>query len=239
MRIRQGAVLEMLRRVQAFLDMLAPLGWLPETLARQRLDETVERISAHVAEQLAGTRTSQGETERQHRLRQALRDNYMRPVAIIARQHLRKKPEFTLLRRPPWNVRGFALIAAARDMANAMSSHMDLFVEEGLSHEFVAELRAVADQLDESFVARGAAQAQRAGATRGLEAETTRAHAVIKIIDSQVRPMLRGNDQLLREWKVAKHVQRGRVSHQEESAGETAIPALPTVASSPGLTLMA
>ncbi|HKW12164.1 MAG TPA: hypothetical protein VJO33_17390, partial [Gemmatimonadaceae bacterium] len=82
MRMRQGAVLEMLRRVQAFLDMLATLGWRPEALARQRLDETVERISTHAVEQLAGNRISQGETEKQRRLRQALRDNYMLPIAI-------------------------------------------------------------------------------------------------------------------------------------------------------------
>ena len=166
MRLRQGAVLEMLRRVQAFLDMLATLGWRPESLARQRLDETVERISTHAVEQLAGNRVSQGETEKQRRLRQALRDHYMQPVAIIARLNLREKPEFTVLRCPPWNVRGIGLIAAARDMANAMDMHMDLFVHEGLSHAFVAEFRAIADQLEESFVARGAALAQRAGATQ-------------------------------------------------------------------------
>ncbi|HKW10200.1 MAG TPA: hypothetical protein VJO33_07465 [Gemmatimonadaceae bacterium] len=52
-------------------------------------------------------------------------------------------------------------------------------------------------------------------------------------------PMLRSNDQLMREWEVAKHVQRARVSPHEKSADETAIAALPTVTSSPALTLTA
>ncbi|HKW12495.1 MAG TPA: hypothetical protein VJO33_19060, partial [Gemmatimonadaceae bacterium] len=94
-------------------------------------------------------------------------------------------------------------------------------------------------QLEESFVARGGALMQRAGATRGLKAETTRAHAVINIIDSQVRPRLRGNDQLMREWEVAKHVQRARASQHETSADETSISALPTATPSPALTLTA
>jgi hypothetical protein len=239
MRLRQGAVLEMLRRVQAFLDKLATLGWLPESLARQRLDEVVERIAAHALEQLAGQRISQGETEKQRRLRHSLRHYYMRPIAVIAREHLREKPEFALLRLPPWNLRGVGLSAVARDMANTADIHIDLFVEGGLSREFVAELRAVADQLEASFVARGHAQAQRAGATQGLKAETTRAHALIQVIDSQLRPKLRVNDQLLREWEVAKHVQRVRTSHRETLADETSLPALPTATSSPALTLMA
>jgi hypothetical protein len=64
-------------------------------------------------------------------------------------------------------------------------------------------------------------------------------HALIKILDAQVRPNLRRNEQLLREWEVAKRVQHGRTSSGEPSTLEASIPAVPTATPSPALKLTA
>jgi hypothetical protein len=219
---RQGAVLETLFRIQRFLeDNTALLGAVNQSDARKRLDDTVTQIGSHAVAQVAGSRTSQGETARQSQLRRTLRSDHMRPIAVIAGQQLREQPEFTELRLPSAKVQGPRLGAAARDMANAAEQYTDLFVKEGLASDFVARLRAVNDALDESFKVRGQSQGQRAGATKGLAAETTRARAVIRQLDALVRPKLGTNEELLREWSVASHIKRPRTPASAPSPEST------------------
>ena len=222
---RQEVVLETLRQVQRFLDDNgATLDVVNQSGARKRLDEIVAQIGSHAVAQVGGRRTSQGETARQRQLRLALRSDHMRPIAVIAGQKLREKPQFEKLQLPPWEVRGPSLTAAARDMANAAEEYKDLFVQEGLAPEFAGQLRAAADLLDQSITARGQGKGQRAGATEGLAAETKRARAIIRLLDSLVRPKLGINDQLLREWEVASHIQRPRTPQSTTPAGQTATP---------------
>jgi hypothetical protein len=230
MHVQQEAVLETLRRIQRFLDDNgATLGAvIQQSSVRTRLDETVAQIGSHAVLQVAGRRTAEGETAKQKILRVALRTDHMRPVALIAGQKLREQPEFKLLRMPPWNVRGPRLTAAARDMANAAEKYTDLFVQEGLPSDFVAELRTAADQLDQSIDVRGLSRGQRAGATTGLRAETSRARKLILVLDSLVRPKLGTNDELLRQWQVATHVQRSRSSQNAAPAGGTLPAATPS-----------
>src|SRR5689334_4926382 len=162
MRSRQGFVLETLRRIQCFLDDNASMFFaLNQSGARRRLDEVVALIMEHAVAQVGGRRASVGETARQGQLRLELRSDHMRPVALIASEKLREQPEFKLLRLPPWNYRGTRLTSAARDMANAAEKEVDLFVQEGLRPEFVTELRAAADRLEESITARGQSRGQR------------------------------------------------------------------------------
>ena len=221
MRYQEADVLETLRRMQLFLDDNdSTLGAVNRSTARKRLDETTALIAAHAVAQIGGRRTAQGETAKQRVLRSALRYEYMRPIAIIAYQRLREQPDFKLLRLPPWKVRGQGLIAAARDMANAAEKNVELFMEEGLDPEFVAELRAAVDRLEQSVDARGQGRVQRAGATAGLKSETKRARARIRLLDSLVRPKLRTNDVLLREWQVAIHIPRRGVPANATSSDE-------------------
>lgn len=216
--------------------MGATLDVVNQSSARKRLDETVAQIASHAVAQVAGRRTSQGETAKQRQLRLALRSDHMRPIAVIAGQKLREQPDFLLLGMPRWNVRGARLSAAAHDMANAAEKYTDLFVQEGLPSDFVASLRAASDELDHSIDARGQSRGQRAGATVGLKAETKRARALIRVLDSLVRPKLGTDDELLREWHFASHVQRDRTSVSTTSGATSsptsATPATPTAAAS-------
>ena len=219
----QELVLETLRRIQRFLDdNVASLDGVNESSARKRLDETVTQMGSHAITQVAGRRTAQGETAKQRALRLALRNDHMRPIAVIAEQKLREQPEFTLLRLPSWNARGPRLTAAARDMANAAAKYTDLFTQEGLPSDFVAQLRTSADQMDASIDVRGQSRGVRAGATSGLKSETKRARGLIKVLDSVVRPKLGTNDELLRQWQVACHIQRARSKPNATSTSATA-----------------
>jgi hypothetical protein len=153
----------------------------------------------------------------------------MRPVAVIAGQKLREQPEFKLLRLPPWDLKGPPLTTTARDMANAAEKYTDMFVQEGLPSDFVTQLRTAADLLDQSVDARGKGQGQRAGATKGLMAETKRARAIIQLLDSLVRPKLGTSDDLLREWQVVSHIRR-TPSPQSATATDGTTPAAASTA---------
>jgi hypothetical protein len=219
MHVQQEAVLETLRQMQRFLDDNGEkLDAVNKAAARQRLDEMAVQIAAHAVAQVAGRRSSEGETAKQRALRVALRSDHMRPIAVVAGQKLREQPEFKLLRLPPWNIRGPGLTTAAYDMANAAEKYTDLFIHDGLPIDFVAALRTAAVALDQSIDARGQSRGQRAGATEGLKAETKRAKVLIKVLDSLVRPTLGTNDELLRQWQLASHIRRERVTANATSA---------------------
>jgi hypothetical protein len=63
---QEGAVFETLLRMQRFLDdNTATFDAVNQSDARKRLDDIVTQIGSHAVAQVAGHRTSQGETARQ------------------------------------------------------------------------------------------------------------------------------------------------------------------------------
>lgn len=242
MRYQEAAVFETLAHIKVFLDDNdATLAAVNHSGARRRLDETLAKLSAHSVDQLAGHRISQGETARLRQLRESIRFEYMRPIAMIAGEQLRKHPDFGSLRMPRWKSSIQTLVVAARDMAGAAEKQAELFIEEGLAPDFVAQLRGAADRLEQSITERGAGRAQRAGATAGLKSETRRARVLIRLLDSLIRPKLATNETLLREWDMAKHVTRRRkssdtstsVAVSPESAPKPALAVVPITTSAP------
>lgn len=236
MQFNQEAVLETARQIQRFLDdNTALLDAVNQSTARKRLDETVAQLAAHSVTQVAGRRTAQGETAKQRALREALRSDYMQPIAVIASQQLRQQPEFKALRMPPWNLRGARLASVAQDMANAAEKYTDLFVQEGLPPDFVAQLRAATDRLDQSIGTRGQSRGLQAGATKGLKEQAKQARGLFRVLDSQVRPKLGTNDDLLRQWQLAIHVRRARTGSTTAAGGTppAATPSSPATPAAP------
>lgn len=232
MKSREEAVLETLQGMQRFLDdNTALLDAVNSSGARKTLDDVATQLATHAVDQVGGHRTSQAETAKQRKLRLALRFNQMRAIAEIARQKLSEQPEFTKLSLPPSGFKGAKLTAAARDMANAAEKYSDVFLQAGLAADFVAQLRAATDQLEQSLGVRRESRGQRAGATTGLRAQTTQARKAMRVIDSLVRPKLGTNEQLLREWEVASHIQRARKSVSKPSTDQA--PAASTPAATP------
>ena len=229
MKSREEAVLETLQGMQRFLDdNTALLGAVNSSGARKTLDDIATQLATHAVDQFGGHRTSQAETAKQRQLRLSLRSDQMRPIAEIARQKLRAQPEFTKLSLPPSRFKGAKLTAAARDMANAAQTYTDVFVQAGLAADFVAQLRAAADRLDQSLGVRRESRGQRAGATTGLQAQTTEARKIIRVIDSLVRPKLDTNEPLLRAWEVASHIQRARKTVSKTSTDQAPAASTPT-----------
>jgi hypothetical protein len=209
MRIRQGAVLETLRRVQRFLDdNAAILDSVNKSGARKNLNAVAAQIGAHAVDQDGGVRGSKGETARKKRLSMQLRFDHMRPIAEVAKQNLRDAPEFKSLGLPRYTLRNARLTAAARAMADAATPHVSVFIDHGLQATFIDDLRAAADGLDGAIDTANRSRGKRQGATKALTAMESQGRSMIKLLDSLVRPKLGSNDQLLGEWDAAKRVNR-------------------------------
>jgi hypothetical protein len=175
MRNEQGTVLETLVRIQGFLDTNGEVMHGVNTSgARAKLDDVVKQLATHAVLQDKGARTSKGETERQRVLRIALRDDHMAPISLIAKQRLRDKPEFASLALPARNVGHQRLLAAAKAMAEAAEPHTPVFVEEGLSPQFVGDLQQATETYAQSLVGRNVGREARATGTAGLLSEEKR-----------------------------------------------------------------
>jgi hypothetical protein len=213
MQNRQGTVLETLRRAQRFLDdHTALLEAVNTSTARQKLDAVVSQLATHATEQGGGARESKGETAKQRRLRLTLRADHMRPIAAIAEENLPKSPELKALGMPKARLRGAALSADARAMADAAIPFAATFIEHGLPSSFIEDLRDAAQALDRSIDLRNRSRDRRAGATQGLVAAEKHGRRMLVLINSLVQPRLRANDRLLGEWNALRRLRRRAAS---------------------------
>ncbi len=205
MKAQHVIVLNTLQRVQRFMDTNdGVLGSVNDSGYRHVLDDVVTTLKEHAVNQNASQQAGQGETARQRALRSALRQNHMRPIATIALAELPQVPEFVSLRMPANNATPQRLIAAAGAMAAAARKYESTFTAGGLAPDFVAQLQAAADAVDESVTNRGTTTTTQHAATAGLSASAKRGRAAVRVLDSLVRPQLAGNAALLAQWNTAK-----------------------------------
>jgi hypothetical protein len=221
MKHRQTRVLDALRGTQGFLDdnntLLAVIN---QSGARRTLDDAVTELSTHGVNQDVGTRLSQGETANQKSLRHTLRFNHMKPIADVARMHLREVPNFIALKRPRNNISATRLIAAASGMADAAAPFVEVFIDAGLAPDFLEQLRQAADDMRRSLDDRAQHVQKRVGATEGLKAAEKRGAGILRLLDGLVIPKLGTNDPLLAQWKSARkiHAKPGPVSGSDAAA---------------------
>jgi hypothetical protein len=204
--------LNTLTRVQRFLEINgSALGDINQSGYRKILDDVIDKLSGHAADQTTTKRTAAAETAKERVLRNALKLNHMRPIATVASAQLRQVPDFAALRMPPKTSTSRALISWAAAMKSAAGEYADAFVGAGLAADFLDQLQSSADALGNSLTSRTSNGAAQRGATIGLDAEATRGRQAVKVLDSLVEPLIQGNLALLGQWAAAKRFS-GKVS---------------------------
>ena len=86
-----------------------------------------------------------------------------------------------------------------------------MFVANGRPETFVDDLVAAAGAVPASIDARGKSITTKAAARNGLKATATRAHAVLRFLDAQVKSAAADDPKLLAAWKSAKRIGQGKV----------------------------
>ena len=220
---------DMLRRVQQFLDEFAVTLFAGNAAAaRKALDQIVEDMRVNEAEQTSNTLNAKSQTAAQAALRGKLVTDHMRPVALIAAAHLRDVPEFKALQVPKVGVKAAVLVQDANAMAEAAKPYQQVFVGNGCPETFVDDLVAAAGAVRASIDARGKSIATKAAARDGLKATATRAHAVLRFLDAQVKSAAADDPKLLAAWKSAKRIGKGKVVPIEATILPSTISPTPT-----------
>jgi hypothetical protein len=205
MKASHATTLNTLTRVQRFLDLNGPsLGDINASGYRKILDDVVDKLSGHAADQTTTKRTAAAEAAKERVLRNALKLNHMRPIATVANAQLRQVPDFAALKMPPKNATSRTLITWAAAMRAAASEYTGAFVGAGLPADFIDQLSSAADALGNSLTSRTSNGAAQRGATIGLDAEATRGRQAVKVLDSLVEPLIQGNLALLAQWTAAR-----------------------------------
>ena len=198
------------RRIQAFLITNdAVLGTINKSGMRADLDAIVDALGNSGGQQAAGRVNAIGETAKQRALRLALRLNHMQPIASVARAKLRTVPNFQAMTMPSPNTRIVSLLAHAHGMAEAAQPYAQVFIDAGLSQDFIANLAAAADAVKTSIDTRAAARGQRSSATGTLKDLENRARLAFKALNDFVVPILSADaahSGLLAEWRKARRV---------------------------------
>jgi hypothetical protein len=212
MRAEQIRKFDMLRRVQQFLDDFAvKLFATNAAAARKALDQLVQEMGTNEAEQASNTLNAKSQTAAQKVLRAKLVTDHMRPVELIAAAHLRDVPEFKALQVPKVGVKAAVLVQDANAMAEAAKQYQQVFVGNGRPETFVDDLVAAAGAVRASIDARGKSIATKAAAREGLKATATRAHAVLRFLDAQVKSAAADDPKILAAWQSAKRIGKGKV----------------------------
>jgi hypothetical protein len=131
----------------------------------------------------------------------------MRPIAEIARRHLRTVPQFKALQMPSRSAKGGAFLASAKAMVDAAMLHKDALLERGLPADSFDQFQVALTTLEESLSERENNRTLRIGATRGLAVQEQEGRSVLKVLDALVRRALDGNDALLATWDGVRAAQ--------------------------------
>jgi hypothetical protein len=203
---------DMLRRIQDFLDTwAAKLGVVNATTARQELNALTQSMADSEGQQATSRLAAKSATAVLEGLRRDLINHHMRPVATIAAAHLRDVPGFKAMQLPNPAVKLAVLVQDAIAMADAARAHQQVFVQNGRSADFADALVAAATAARAALDSRGANKAQTAAARDGLKSTASRAHLVLRLLDAQVKSILKDDPKLLAAWKSAKRIGRGKV----------------------------
>jgi hypothetical protein len=199
---RRGA----LSTVQRFLtDHADALGTVPQSKAKGQLDEVLQSLDQHGAEQQRALAEVTSRTQEKSDRREALRLHHMQPIATIARAKLAATPAITDLRLPVARADDSTLVDAARAMADAAAPYAPVFEAEMLPNTFLDDLRTAASAVRQAVSDRGASRGRLRAATKGVEDQLTRGYNVLRILNALVVKQLAGQSDLLAAWQQAKH----------------------------------
>ena len=195
------------RRVQEFLAA-HPFADAPANLGRQasELDAVVSQLSQDALDQEAGHRLTKAETKHQKGLRAALWDRQMLPIARVAREVFGKSGVDKALTMPKKAVKHEAVINAARAMAEAAAQQSAVFVEHGLSNDFVAQLNQAANDLDTALKSRDTTRRRRLTATAGVAQQLKRGRRAVRLLNAILQPRLAQDPELLSAWESVRRV---------------------------------
>jgi hypothetical protein len=227
MQTRQSAVLDTGRQVLAFLEAHATLIGPIVAPARRSLDDAVSQLASLATTQTSAAIAGKGATVRHHALESTLRNNYMKPVATVAKLMLRDVPEIGAIAVKTRGLGTTQLVSAAHGMADAAEPYASVLAANGLPGNFITLLRNAADAVTASVAGRKQVAATASSAVAGLKMQEARVRNLLALANALVIPTLGSDASLLAEWKSVRAI-TGRRAVTPVPGSITAAAATPT-----------
>jgi hypothetical protein len=170
----QKARLNALQRMQKFLDDHADaLGTISKSTSRTDLDAAVAGLEQFGAQQEAAQTEATSRTKLTHIAREDLRLNHMQPIAMIARKKLSQTGAIQDLALPKKSVSDQTLVQKGLAMVNVAAQYSQVFIDQQLPADFIAQLQAAVDAVKQAVLAQGVARAQEVNGTNGVKAQNS------------------------------------------------------------------
>jgi hypothetical protein len=149
----------------------------------------------------------------------------MRPVVRITKLAIQPEPGVTeKLRMPKVARTSVELVAASNAMRGAAAPYRATFIANGLPEDFLERFAAAEEAVTASVRTRGTNAGMKASAGVGMDEEIKRGRAAVDALDSMVRIVFDGDEEILAAWKVAKRIKAVRGGGRIEA--ETSAPTL-------------
>jgi hypothetical protein len=203
----QAARLTALHRMQTYMDTnAAALGTVSKSTSRTDLDTAVSGLEQFAAQQARAETAAASFTKAKAAAREDLRLGHMQPIAAIARKKLGSTPAMQVLALPHKNTSDVQLIAKGTGMAEAVAQYEQVFLDQQLPADFIAQLTAAVKAVQDAVNSQAQARLDVNEATKGVKAQLTITHTDVKVINSLVVKQLKADPGLLGAWTNAKRV---------------------------------
>lgn len=203
----QKEELDALLRMQVFCVRNADaLGTVAQSPSRTALDDAISALQGKAADQSATLMFATSQTKARDAAREDLRLHHMQPIAAIARAKLAGTPQIIDLRLPRKSVDDPTLVAAGMAMVGAAGLYTQVFIDQKMPADFLAQLQAAVDAVKGAIAARTDARQRFTQATRGVDEQVLNARSTARILNGLVVKQLKGQADLLATWKAAKRI---------------------------------
>jgi hypothetical protein len=206
-RTNEQYVLDAFRKVQAFLDDNAgQIGAIKDSEGKKLLDATIAQFEEHGMNQSTSRLEIDGHASLKQALEAELKKEHLLPIASFARARLRGLPDYATLTRSTWNLKGPALVRAARAVAEAAQSYAGQLVKGGFPEDTLAQLNAVAGKLEATIDGRSKLKVRRVSSTTGIGEMTKQGREAVGILSAVIERQFAKDKTFLAAWKSAKRV---------------------------------
>jgi hypothetical protein len=203
----QQARLTALQRIQVFMGAnAAALGTVSKSTSATDLDTAVTALVQYVAQQALAEKLAISSKLVKDAARDDLRVNHMQPIAAIAKKKLSTTADIQALSLPHKNTADIVLIGEGTAMANAAALYTQVFLDQQLPADFIAQLQAAVQAVRNAVDAQSKASLAVNDATKSVKAQLTVTSTDVKVLNGLVVKQLKPNPGLKESWKNAKRV---------------------------------
>lgn len=171
------------------------------------LDAVVKESEAQATAQESGRRASREQTTLKNVALAALQED-LKAINRTARALALTTPGLEDMFRVPYNVGAQAWLTAARSFAENAEPLKAEFIRRGHAPDFIEDLRADTEALQELIRTRAQKSGARVAATAAIDDVIGRGLNAVRELDAIVRNVFRDDPAALAEWTSASHIER-------------------------------